>query len=48
MAEVLGRATEKSNIVPLSNHVHLIASDRIEHTVEWAVKPQPGSPDSPL
>ena len=48
MAEVLGRATGKPNMVPLSNHVHLIASDHIERTVEWAVKPQPGSQDSLL
>ena len=43
MAEVLGRATGKPNMAPLSNHIHLIASDHIEHTVEWAMKPQPGS-----
>lgn len=48
MAEFPGRTLGKLTTVPLSSQVHWMGSSCLECRVERAVKPRPGSQDSPL
>lgn len=48
VGEVLGRTSGKSSRVRLSHHIRSISSGHLGCSVERAVKPHPGSQDSPL